>query len=463
MNRQRLSYGRIALCVAISFAVCAFVPLHAQQAEPAQAPGAPPNGEAHFADGAVMPVQVESMRDGFIVLRSANFVEPVRTPVAGLSKLTFTTAASPDFTHYLSITNGDYFKGRLLGIDDEHVSFESPSMGTLKIRRGVVERIVRRQDAEIIFGGDFATQGLDGWRVVGGEWKVQKGALANVGDIGDENPMNQMSPVLHRIAHPLKADAAFTLDLDVDGGRMPVWHMVLFAQDPEAEEPWGLYFAVHVHAWWLIAFGEEGRLELVRGGKFDIGPDEVHGRLTLGWDPATREVAAWMFGAKATRFKLPDSLAVPKDGFLVLRAHSRQTWDFLRVLRGVHSPDRIDEMLHGVFGEEEAPEATTVILRNKDSLTAQGVRARDGQVFVGMAGKEVPVPQEDVARLLFARAEREVPRLLNGDARVKTADAATTLVPESFDGGRLHGTSDYLGEVSIDGSSLAEIEFNVHE
>ena len=84
MNRQRLSHGRIALSVAISLAVCAFAPLRAQQGEPARDAGVAPDAEAHFADGAVMPVQVESMRDGFIVLRSANFVEPVRTPVAGL-------------------------------------------------------------------------------------------------------------------------------------------------------------------------------------------------------------------------------------------------------------------------------------------------------------------------------------------------------------------------------------------
>jgi hypothetical protein len=133
-----------------------------------------------FLVGGLVPAPVAAAAPrATLQWRSPLFAEPIEFDVDEIERIRFPRldVPTPPATHWrVGLRDGSFAIGALEAIDADHVVLAVPGVGdgTLRIRRGAIERISRDSSA----GKVIVPGGLDGWDVTRGGWQEQAGRLA---------------------------------------------------------------------------------------------------------------------------------------------------------------------------------------------------------------------------------------------------------------------------------------------
>ena len=108
-------------------------------------------------------------------------------------------------------------------------------------------------------------------------------------------------------------------------------------------------------------------------------------------------------------------------------------------------------------------ELDTVVLANKDRVSATAVALADGAFVVKTSHGEFRPPIDKVTDVIFRNTDRRRPRRRKNDVRVTTAASRFTLELQQLSADHLVGKAEHLGQVKLRRDALRTIEFNIYK
>ncbi|MEX2606388.1 MAG: hypothetical protein WD708_03505 [Kiritimatiellia bacterium] len=343
------------------------------------------------------------------------------------------------------LTNGDEYRGRIVGMNADHLQLETPMAGRIQLQAAMIESIRPHQKSTAIFEGPNSQEEWEYNRSGNDRWTFRDGAMY----AGDHNQ------VMGR--HLGELPDFIRLDFHLEWKGNVNFQVGFWGQDPSNTNQNCYTLAI-----------QNGYIRGYRNyndvGRSDLGNAQVQKlaqvsgiHVTLLLDRPGKEILFFVDDELVSRWN--DSFEGEiKGNALIFGAMGNTPTKVSKI-----SVREWDGEFKTDTGEKPQPHDQLLTV-NGDSFmgTLQKIEADILHFTNDFASFQVPL--ERVSEVRFSKENRQVPRLRNGDVKVVFANQEhITLRLRSLKGGAFTGDSEASGEINVDARYLSQLRFNPYD
>lgn len=405
-----------------------------------------------FLSGDRLRGNLEAVDPAALVWRHEAAADPIRFKLPALQAARLAppheSAPAGREESLVHLTNDDTLSGTLISLDADKLLLDTWYGGTVSVRRAMVRRLIPnlKSQAVVYAGPDDLANWSTGERTAAGAWKLR----------GDTLVCYQQTPIGREIeGWPDRA----RIDFDVAWENYPGFNICFYADS-------------------LQIYNNNGYMLQVSGSSLYFRRQQRNKGATNLWNEnmekfnqsRTRKAA---FSLLVDRHKASFTLLV--DGEVV-----RQWTDsngFAGEGKGIvlqpqamggmrFSNIRVSHWNGSVPDTESKPDPAQDHLDfiNRDTVSGALLSIADGKAKVKSSYGDVDVPLDRISQVTLSQDKLERARRNKEDIRALfSGTTAVTFDLDRMDNGRLSGTSENFGAISVPLAALRQVEFNIYK
>lgn len=347
----------------------------------------------------------------------------------------------------IELTNGDRYRGRIDRLEDGKLSVHSPAAGSITLQASMLHSIQPTSVSTMIYDGPQSEEEWEFHNHSGGSntWFYQDQALYAT----DRN--------LAAVLSPQEVPDMYTLQLDLEWKGMLNFQLGYWGQN--TDNPSSNSYVISLQNNYLRAYrnyNNLGRNNFVNQQIRDQ-LNEGNATLTLHLNKKEKEVIFLLDGQVVGQWKDTFDGSIRGDTVILYT----QADSSMRVSR-IQLKEWDGELRTGEDRDAHAQDRLTTT--NGDEFVGEVVNIRDEVLTFKNEFATFKVPLGRTGELRFGSETRQTPRLMEGDVKIRTPGGEViTLKLDQLKEGRLKGSSESTGELSLLLRYFSEMTFNPYD
>jgi hypothetical protein len=344
----------------------------------------------------------------------------------------------PPHPRMVRTTTGESLAGTLVKLDQDALTLRTEAFGDLSVRREHVAQVVSGRTGEVLYASDFSGRGIGRWEAVRGWWNVSGEMM-----LGTRREQEN-DPGFPRAALPLDQAGPLTFEIEFRplGRRSSLLFVMLYAITPEGHD--GVNLNLRPDGYTLKAPGVSTKAAQVP--EEQQVPSPVW---RMAWDPVEGQAIVWHGEHEVGRHEIRKRDRA--GNYVVLFSMRPVGIRSVRVLAGIVGPK-------GPEGDARDAE-DVLVLSNGDRVPVTGVRIKQEEVTVEMAGTEASFDLDKLQRILTARNTRTRPDVPTDAALLFLPQGRVLLSDIQMDAGAVRGISPVLGKLEVPRTLVQRIDW----
>lgn len=345
----------------------------------------------------------------------------------------------------IELTNGDQYRGRILAMDAETLTLESPLGGRMNIQSTMVRSFRPRVESSMLFSGPNSLEEWTQNQRGGNGWEFKREAMYS-------NQHNQIAGIKiedlpDRVAVEMLVEWKGNVNMQIG-----FWGQDLNNINQNCYTLW-------IQNGYLRCYRNYDKI-----GRNDLGNAQVRDEMSDGQlevrlllNREKKEVTVLFDGSLVARWNDSFDGRIVGDGLLlgsmgnsptrVSRIRVRK-WDGEFDLEAPEKPGDLDEL----------------ITNNGDMFAGKVLKISSGLLYFQNEFAEFQVPLERIEELTLARNTRSTPRLQTGDVEIMFPNKERiTLQLKKLDSASFLGFSEATGEVKLRRNYFSALKLNPYD